>query len=172
MRIRKYALAALFVTASLAAAGCSGDNAPSAEAKGTTGGSVAVSPTPAAAPDAKSAAVTVKTSDSRYGPILTDQLGRTLYGFLPDKNGSSNCGDDCVATWPPLTSTSPVTSGSGISSTLLTKTVRTEGTVQAVYGEWPLYYYAGDMQPGDVDGQGVNGIWFVIAADGKLIKTT
>jgi len=172
MRIRKYALAALFVTASLTAAGCSGGNAPSTEAKGTTGGSVTASPTAAAAPEGRSGAVTVKISDSRYGQILTDQWGRTLYGFIPDKNGSSSCGDDCVATWPPLTSTSPVTSGSGISSTLLAKTVRTEGTVQAVYGDWPLYYYAGDMQPGDVDGQGVNGMWFVIGADAKLIRTT
>jgi hypothetical protein len=28
------------------------------------------------------------------------------------------------------------------------------------------------MQPGDVDGQGVNGIWFAIGADGKLVKAT
>jgi predicted lipoprotein with Yx(FWY)xxD motif len=174
MRIRKYALAAILAAASLAAAGCSGGQAATtagADAPTTTGAS-SPSPTSRPGPQADAAAVTIKISDSRYGRILTDLAGRTLYGFLPDKNGASACGEDCVATWPPLTSRAPVTAASGASSALLGKTVRTEGAVQATYGNWPLYYYAGDMQPGDVDGQGVNGIWFVIGANGKLVKTT
>jgi predicted lipoprotein with Yx(FWY)xxD motif len=174
MRIRKYALAAILATAGLAAAGCgggygattAGPSAPSATGTST------VSPTRTPGLAADAAAVTIKISESRYGGILTDQGGRTLYGFLPDKNGASACRADCVATWPPLTSRSPVTAASGAASALLGKTVRTEGTVQATYGDWPLYYYAGDTQPGDVDGQGVNGIWFVIGANGKLVKKT
>ena len=39
-----------------------------------------------------------------------------------------------------------------------------------MYNNWPLYYYVGDVGPGDVDGQGVDGVWFVVGADGKLIK--
>jgi predicted lipoprotein with Yx(FWY)xxD motif len=51
-------------------------------------------------------------------------------------------------------------------------TTRADGTVQATYGNWPLYYYVGDHGFGDIDGQGVDGVWFVIGTDGKLIKTT
>jgi len=173
MRIRKYAIAALRATASIAAAGCSAGKAAPASAPAApaaTGTSAAPSSTPGA--QAKPATVMVRISDSRFGPILTDQSGRTLYGFVPDKNGTSTCGDGCTATWPPLTSRSPVAAGSGVAAALVGKTVRTEGAVQATYGAWPLYYYAGDVQPGDVDGQGVNGIWFVIGADGKLVKAT
>jgi predicted lipoprotein with Yx(FWY)xxD motif len=116
--------------------------------------------------------VGVKAGTSPWGPILTDQAGRTLYGFTPDKNGKSTCAENCVATWPPLTSRSAVTAGSGVSASLLGTTARTEGTTQATFGQWPLYYYAGDVKPGDMDGQGVDNQWFVVGLDGKLIKKT
>ena len=30
----------------------------------------------------------------------------------------------------------------------------------------PLYIFAGDAAPGDVNGQGSGGVWFVVAPDG------
>ena len=36
----------------------------------------------------------------------------------------------------------------------------------AAYGFWglmPLYFYASDANPGDTTGQGVGGVWFVVA---------
>lgn len=116
-------------------------------------------------------AASIKISQSSLGPILTDEKGRTLYAFLNDKNGASSCVDQCIATWPALVSRQEVIAGAGIDKSLLSKVKRTEGTEQTVYGDWPLYYYVGDMQPGDVDGQGVDKLWFVVKADGKLIKT-
>ncbi|GAA4637467.1 hypothetical protein GCM10023196_091340 [Actinoallomurus vinaceus] len=116
-------------------------------------------------------AASVKISQSSLGPILTDREGRTLYAFARDKNGGSSCSADCIATWPALTSRSTVTAVSGANSTLLGQTRRAEGTTQATYGDWPLYYYAGDMNAGDVDGQGVDGVWFAVGANGKLVKT-
>jgi predicted lipoprotein with Yx(FWY)xxD motif len=115
--------------------------------------------------------VTVKVSTTSLGPILTDQSGRTLYAFTVDKNGISKCADDCINVWPALISQTPVQAGEGTKAALFGKTERTEGTVQATYGDWPLYYYAGDVSPGDIDGQGVEGVWFVVGADGKLIRT-
>ncbi|MGW2850241.1 hypothetical protein ACWC5G_36810, partial [Streptomyces sp. NPDC001274] len=38
------------------------------------------------------------------------------------------------------------------------------------YGDWPLYYYVGDMGPGDVNGQGLDGEWFAVSPDGKLVR--
>jgi len=37
-------------------------------------------------------------------------------------------------------------------------------------GKWPLYRFAGDAAPGDTNGQGSGGSWFVIGTNGKLIK--
>ena len=31
---------------------------------------------------------------------------------------------------------------------------------------WPLHRYTGDEAPGDANGQGVDGTWFVLAPDG------
>jgi predicted lipoprotein with Yx(FWY)xxD motif len=117
------------------------------------------------------AAVSVKVGESSLGSILTDQNGRTLYAFTDDKSGTSSCTAGCIATWPALVSRQSITTGAGVDKTLLSQTTRAEGATQATYGNWPLYYYVGDMGPGDVDGQGVGGAWFVVGADGKLIKT-
>jgi predicted lipoprotein with Yx(FWY)xxD motif len=119
---------------------------------------------------AAGAVSSVKISQSSLGAILTDDKGRTLYAFTRDKNRNSVCTGQCIATWPALASVKAVTASTGAQKSLLGETQRTEGTLQATYGAWPLYYYAGDMNPGDVDGQGVDGVWFVVGADGKLIK--
>jgi len=123
---------------------------------------------PAAAAD--QGPVRVEIAQSSLGPILTDQNGRTLYAFVNDKDGTSSCTGSCIATWPALISRTPVDTGTGADKALLSQTTRAEGTAQATYGNWPLYYYAGDVGPADVDGQGVDGTWFVVGADGKLIK--
>ncbi len=53
---------------------------------------------------------------------------------------------------------------------LLGTLVRSDGSVQVTYGGWPLYFFAGDEAPGDINGQGVNDVWFVVAPDGTMIE--
>ena len=38
------------------------------------------------------------------------------------------------------------------------------------YDDQPLYTYAPDEAPGDTNGQGVGGIWWVFAPDGEPIE--
>jgi predicted lipoprotein with Yx(FWY)xxD motif len=125
---------------------------------------------PGAAP-ADANKLVVKATRTGLGTILTDAHGRTLYAFTKDKDGASSCAGPCIATWPALISASAPEAGEGVTSALLGTTDRAEGTVQATYQEWPLYYYVGDIQAGDTTGQGLNGVWFVVnAADGTLVK--
>ena len=135
-------------------------------------GGLAACGTPAQSASQPDTAVGVKIGQSSLGPILTDQSGRTLYAFANDQSGNSTCTDDCLASWPALTSDKAFAAGEGTDGKLLTETKRTDGVEQAKYGAWPLYYYAGDQGPGDIDGQDVDGVWFVVGADGKLIKKT
>lgn len=161
IRIMLLGLALIF---SLAACGTQANNGAGAK------------PTSTQSPVGASDTVSVKVEQSSLGNILVDQNGRTLYAFVNDKAGGSNkaggssCTEQCIATWPALTSLQAATAGSGVDHTLLSQIKRTEGSLQVTYGGWPLYYYVGDVGPGDVDGQGVNGVWFVVGADGKLIK--
>ncbi|MFI5607659.1 hypothetical protein [Amycolatopsis sp. NPDC051903] len=114
----------------------------------------------------------VVVGQSSLGPILTDSAGRTLYAFADDSSGISTCKEGCLETWPALTGGKDFKAADGADQKLLTATERTPGVEQAKYGKWPLYYFVGDQRPGDIDGQGVDDLWFVVGADGKLIKKT
>ncbi|UGY90302.1 hypothetical protein [Streptomyces gobiensis] len=140
---------------------------PTAESP-SEGASEATSEATPDAPEGPGAGVKVVQSD--VGRILADQSGRTLYGFTKDKDGASNCDADCIAVWPALISPAEVAAGEGVEKSLLRQTEQGEGVIQATYGEWPLYYYVADAKPGDINGQGVDDEWFVVAPDGKLIK--
>ena len=68
-----------------------------------------------------------------------------------------------------LTTGAPV-AGEGVDASKLGTTNRTDGTVQVTYNGWPLYYYEKDKAPGDVVGQDVGGVWYVISAAGEKVK--
>jgi len=96
------------------------------------------------------------------GSFLTDTEGRTLYLFTVDDPGISNCYDSCAENWPPfLLGEAGLTPVNGMSGTLGT-TLRTDDTRQITYKETPLYYFAGDSEPGDTNGEGVGDVWFVV----------
>jgi predicted lipoprotein with Yx(FWY)xxD motif len=123
---------------------------------------------PAAMDDA-----TVEVSDSDLGEILVDAEGMTLYVFTNDTEGTSNCSGDCLAQWPPLTvdeGEEPV-AGEGVSAELAT-IERDDGSVQVTANGLPLYYFAADQAAGDLNGQNVGGVWFVVGADGEMIQET
>ena len=48
-------------------------------------------------------------------------------------------------------------------------TTRNDGAEQLTINGRPVYLFAGDAAPGHVNGQGVNGVWFVIGADGEPV---
>jgi predicted lipoprotein with Yx(FWY)xxD motif len=118
-----------------------------------------------AAGDAVGGELAVAQSD--VGEMLVDGEGMSLYLFDPDGQGESTCYDDCEATWPPLEG--PVTAGEGVDESLIGETERTDGTVQATYDSWPLYHYGPDSAAGEVTGQGVGGVWWVLAPDGSRL---
>jgi predicted lipoprotein with Yx(FWY)xxD motif len=113
--------------------------------------------------------VQVRSHDD-FGDILVDADGMTLYRFDADEAGSaaSACHDDCADAWPPLTVSGDPTAGSGVSASLSTFD-RDDGSTQVTADGWPLYYFASDGSPGDVAGQGLNEVWWVVAPDGSKI---
>jgi predicted lipoprotein with Yx(FWY)xxD motif len=127
-------------------------------------GAATATAAPAAAPAG------LKLAQSKLGQVLTDDKGHTLYAFTPDQAGESTCYDTCAQTWPPLLTQAAPMGAAGVTASLVGTTTRRDGGKQATYKSWPLYYYAGDQQPGDLKGQGVGGNWFVVGADGSLVK--
>lgn len=100
--------------------------------------------------------------------ILTAKNGFTLYEFRNDRPSESVCYDVCARIWPPLLVGKGIvpTAGAGVSGELGI-TVRRDGSRQVTHNGVPLYFFAGnaaapaDAQPGDTNGQGVGGVWFV-----------
>jgi predicted lipoprotein with Yx(FWY)xxD motif len=123
-------------------------------------GGGAATPGPSAAGSPERYAINAGTV-AALGTILTGERGRTLYTYARDTAGSSACTDSCATNWPPFTEGAgdTVTVGSGVTGTLSTIT-RADGSRQVTYRGSPLYYYAGDAAPGDVNGQGAGGVWY------------
>jgi predicted lipoprotein with Yx(FWY)xxD motif len=117
--------------------------------------------------------VTISTSSSPEvaEPFLVDDQGMALYLFTNDtqNSGTSTCTDDCLVEWPAVVVTGAPTAGEGVDAALLGTITRDDGTMQATYNGWPLYYFEDDTAPGDINGQGMGGVWFLVNAAGNAI---
>ena len=114
--------------------------------------------------------VDLALADSPLGEHLVDGEGLTLYLFDNDEPGVSNCTGDCLTSWPPLIADDEPTWGDGVDGDLVGTIEREDdGSTQVTYDGMPLYFWAGDAAPGDVNGQGVNDVWWVVAPDGSAI---
>lgn len=101
-------------------------------------------------------AMMTKTSK---GNIYTDAKGMTLYTFDKDKAGMSECYKECAATWPALKADANAKAEGD-----WTVVDRTDGTKMWAYDGKPLYTYAKDMKAGDMNGEGVGGVWHMAKA--------
>lgn len=129
-------------------------------------------PTPTAGQQAAAvaAAPAALAEVGTFGQVLVGANGNTLYAFTKDVDGVSTCFDACAAAWPAVTVTEGFTVPAGVDPALVSSVDRPDGSKQLKIGKWPLYFYAGDGAPGETNGQGVGGVWFVEGADGKLIQ--
>ncbi|PPL03579.1 hypothetical protein [Parapedobacter indicus] len=118
-------------------------------------------------PEPEQTGILVKT-DASFGSILTDSVGQVLYVFSKDADGNSACAGNCLSLWPKYYS-SHAASSEGIESDDIGTVVLADGSLQTTYKGWPLYYYANDEAPGDVQGDGVGGNWFVAKPDYSVL---
>ena len=155
--------AAAPIAAAVVIAGCGGG--------GGGGGSATAAPaSPTKA--AGNAAPTVALGPSKFGSILVDAHGRTLYDFVADKGTMSTCYGACASLWPPLTVSGAPKAGPGVRASLLSTTKRTDGTTEVTYNNHPLYYFVSDTKPGETTGQALNQFgapWYVLTSNGTEI---
>jgi predicted lipoprotein with Yx(FWY)xxD motif len=118
--------------------------------------------TPAAAPS-------VRVAQTKLGRILVNSEGRTLYLYVKDRGTKSACSRRCAQVWPPATVSGAPTAGPGVTAAKLTTTRGAGNGRQLVYYGHPLYTLSADVRPGQINGEGFLGTWFVISAAGKRI---
>jgi predicted lipoprotein with Yx(FWY)xxD motif len=101
-------------------------------------------------PSVNNAGFITKT-DSKVGKYLADPRGNTLYTYVADKSGVSNCTGSCLANWPAYQDKGATT---GLPSGISTIKRTDNGQTQYTYNGMPLYYFTGDSQ-GKVTGDGI-----------------
>lgn len=130
----------------------------------------AVGRSPRATVKPATAQPTVEVRGSKLGRILVDAHGRTLYLFREDKRGRSTCFGGCARVWPPLLVSGPPKAGPGVTAAKLTAHRRRHSRLrQVVYAGHPLYTTVADERPGQFEGQGFLGTWFVVSPAGRQI---
>lgn len=137
-----------------------------------TAPAASVSPSSATPTSTASAAVDLKTASSSAGTIVVGANGMSVYFFTKDvkDSGTSACMDACLAAWPPVLTTSETPAAEGVTGEL--GTIPTpDGKQQVTLNGMPLYYFAKDAGPGDIMGQGVNGVWYLADPSGEMIRT-
>jgi len=101
-----------------------------------------------------------------FGSALVDARGHALY--LRTKG---TCTGSCLALWPPLFTTGKPLAGAGVKASLL-GTVKRRGKLQVTYAGHPLYHFVQDTKAGDLKGEGVGGVWFLVDANGNYLAKT
>ena len=148
--------------------GDGGNSGASSKATTTTKAASAVTTTTAPASTTTTAAsgsATVQTGNASVGTILVNSSGRTLYAFANDQGLTSSCTGGCASAWPPLMATGAVTAGNGVDASKLT----TAPSGQVAYNGHLLYLYSADNAAGQTNGQGLGGVWHVVAPSGDPI---
>ncbi|GAB2871028.1 hypothetical protein GCM10027176_85980 [Actinoallomurus bryophytorum] len=151
------------------------ESSPSAETPPPTGAPEPSSTGGPESPAPGTVPLEIGTRETRYGRILVDGQGRTIYVSAKDNaDFESMCTGSCTKEWPPLFTNGQINAGPGVNSAWLGTIGRSDGPVQVEYNGWPLYYSTRDAEPRDIKGQGVasNGTtWYVIDADkGQKVK--
>jgi predicted lipoprotein with Yx(FWY)xxD motif len=152
------------VAAAIAVAGCGSSN----KSSSSTAAAAPAATTPAAGKGEEVAA-----KDTKLGKILVDEDGHVLYLFEADKGTQSTCDGDCAKAWPPVTTSGKPVAEEGADASKLATTARSDGKTQVTYGGHPLYYYAEDEKPGDMNGQGSEEFgaeWYVVGPNGAKVE--
>lgn len=102
-------------------------------------------------------------NSKQYGNYLTNETFFTLYRYLSDPQDKkiSTCNGNCAKIWPPFY-VEDLTMDPELRSMDFDTITREDGSKQLTYKGWPLYLYTGDTKPFETNGQGVNGLWFVV----------
>lgn len=103
--------------------------------------------------------------NEKVGKYLADSKGMALYYFTKDESEKSNCSGECLKNWPPFTAEEfEIPSGFDKADfgTIIRKDTKEE---QVTYKGYPLYYFVNDKAKGDVNGQGVKDVWYIVNSE-------
>jgi len=121
------------------------------------------------------AASSVSVRSTKYGKILVDSKGNTLYLWVKDKQKNKTvCSDACESVWPLALVNGTPTAGPGVSASMLGSIPVTDSSTkrELTYNGHPLYRYVSDVKPGQITGQAnttFGAPWWLVSPAGNAI---
>jgi predicted lipoprotein with Yx(FWY)xxD motif len=116
---------------------------------------------------AQSAPLVQVATNAKFGQVLVNAQGMTLYWLSSEVGGKLVCTGGCLKFWLPVLVPSGATAPTtlpGVPAGLLGTITRPEGT-QVTFNGFPLYAFVNDKAAGDTNGEGIHfpagGIWYV-----------
>lgn len=172
MKAKHYGAGVILSVALLTLAGCGGGGSGGAASPSAPAASAPAASAPATSDDTRAASKgELKVATTNLGEIVVADNGLTVYYFTKDvkDSGVSNCTGECLVAWPPVLTTDDTPSAEGVTGQV--GTIPTpDGKMQVTINGMPIYFWKDDKAPGDMTGQGVNGVWYVVAPNGDMIQ--
>lgn len=109
-------------------------------------------------------ALGVNVGGATKSKYLIAYNGMTVYSYANDSLNKSTCIGECLKVWPPYVvgpEDNLTQLQSGVTGKVGTIT-RADGSLQVTYNGIPLYFYSGDVRSGDISGDHVGNLWFVV----------
>jgi predicted lipoprotein with Yx(FWY)xxD motif len=131
-------------------------------------------PVATAATRASGAKITLEKT-KKFGKILANAKGFTVYAYSKDTAGHEQCQSfpGCTSSWPPVTTKGKPVAGPGVRQRLLGTIKLKNGKLQVTYNKHPLYTYIADGAPHQtfyVNQFQAGGRWPAVNAAGKLVR--
>jgi predicted lipoprotein with Yx(FWY)xxD motif len=118
--------------------------------------------------------LTLFSYKTTHGTVVGTIFGGIAYADKDETAKKIECTGSCTLTWRPWiigsASVHPQ-AGSGVQSSLIGSTKRSDGEVQLTYGGHPLYLYAHQANNLRTNAQGAGGVWYIVGLDGKQITS-
>ncbi len=89
--------------------------------------------------------------------VVATEDGKVAYTFDSDEGSVSSCYGPCAKAWPPIL----IKDAKALKAPMGT-TQRKDGSLQLTLEGQPLYFFVGDKNPGDINGDGLNKVWHII----------
>ena len=162
MRTSSIRFVAVAAVAAFALAACSSSGK---TASPSTNPTTTVGETTTGAPASGPATISLVTH-GKFGKIMVDSSGMTLYEDENDKPGKPSCTGGCLTAWPAVVAPASPTYGPGLTASTFSVVTAADGTKQLAADGFPLYTFTSDTKAGDATGQGKGG-FYSVQASGK-----
>lgn len=150
--------------------GCGGGTTTTPTAPATSAPAETATSAPASSAPASTSAAELSVAESKAGQIVVGAQGLSVYYFTKNTKDSGNsvCTGACLTSWPPVTSTTATPTVNGVTGKVGTIPTA-DGKMQVTINGMPIYYYSKDQTAGDITGQGVGGVWYLVSPSGEMI---